>query len=82
MYRLSLCLECLTSRLEDLFCEKEEVSEHDANSVAVVHDSLVEKIVVGQTVKTRIKEPPFLGIRLVKVLKLRSFDRTSCLNIR
>ena len=34
------------------------------------------------TVKTRIKEPPFFRMRLAKVLKLQSFDRTFCSDIR
>ena len=34
------------------------------------------------TVKTRIKEPRVFGVRLAKVLKLRSFDRTFRPNVR
>ena len=34
------------------------------------------------TVKTRIKEPPFFGVRLSKVLKLQSFKRTFRPNVR
>ena len=34
------------------------------------------------TVKTRMKEPPFFGVRLAKVLILQSFDRTFCPNFR
>ena len=34
------------------------------------------------TVKTRIKEPPDFGVRLAKVLKLWSFNRTFCPNCR
>ena len=34
------------------------------------------------TVKTRIKEPPFFGVRLAKVLKLWSLNKTLCQNCR
>ena len=34
------------------------------------------------TVKTRIKEPPFFGVRLAKVLKLSSLNKTLCQNCR
>ena len=33
-------------------------------------------------VKTRIKEPAFLGVRMAKVLQLWPFDRTFCPNFR
>ena len=32
------------------------------------------------TIKTGITEPPFFRVRLAKVLKLLSFDRTICPN--
>ena len=34
------------------------------------------------TVKTRIKEPPFFGVRLAKVLKLWSLNKALCQNCR